>query len=103
MNILAMDLGQNTSATCVLSLQTGEVKSGTLETRPLAIAELLGKLRPDRLVIEVCPLAGWIVDLAGALHLKVQVADVTGQAGQYKKVKRRTDRDEALKLARLAA
>ena len=61
----------------------------------------LGPQRPYS--IEICPLAGWMVDLADTLGLAVQVADVTDAAWQYKKVKRKTDRDDALKLARLSA
>lgn len=103
MIILAMDLGQSKSASCVLSVKTGQVKFGTLATTPTAVHRLLERVRPDRLVIEICPLAGWIVDLARSVELEVQVADVTGEAWQYRKVKRKTDRDDALKLARLSA
>ena len=103
MIILAMDLGQDKSATCLLSLETGKVKFGTMQSTPAAVHELLEELRPDRLVIEICPLAGWIVDLARELGIEVEVADTSAEAWQYKKLKRKTDRDDALKLARLSA
>lgn len=103
MTILAMDLGQNKSASCVLCVETGQMKFGTLKTTPTAVQALLESVRPGRLVIEICPLAGWIVDLARALAIDVEVADVTGEAWQYRKLKRKTDRDDALKLARLSA
>jgi transposase len=103
MIILAMDLGQDKSVSCVLSTETGQVKFGTLKTTPTAVHGLLGKVRPDRLVIEICPLAGWVVDLARESGIDVQVADTSGEAWQYKKLKRKTDRDDALKLARLSA
>ena len=69
---------------------------GTLKTTPTAVRALLESVRPDRLVIEICPLAGWVVDLARSLEFEVQVADVTGEAWQYQKVKRKTDRDDDL-------
>ena len=102
MIILAMDLGQNKSANCVLTVETGQVVFDTVPTTPTAVHALLERVRPDRLVIETCPLAGWVVDLARGLELEVQVADVTGEAWQYRKVNRKTDRDDALKLARLS-
>ena len=103
MVILALDLGQNKSASCVLCVETGEVRFGTAKTVPLVVRALLQDVRPDRLVIEACPLAGWLVDLARELGIDVEVADVTGEAWQYRKLKRKTDRDDALKLARLSA
>lgn len=103
MIILAIDLGQDKSASCVLCVQTGEVRFGTVKTTPVAVQRLLKGVRPDRLVIEICPLAGWIVDLARQLEIEVEVADATAEAWQYKKLKRKTDRDDALKLARLSA
>ena len=38
-----------------------------------------------------------------SLGFEVQVANTNGQAWQWKNVKRKTDRDNALKLARLSA
>lgn len=60
-------------------------------------------MRPDRVVIEIWPLAGWIHDLVGELDIPIQVADPTQDAWKWRNVKRKTDEDEALKLARLSA
>src|SRR3954464_12907880 len=57
----------------------------------------------DRVVIEACSPAGWVHDLCGELGLRCDVANTNGAAWQWRHVKRKTDRDDALKLARLAA
>src|SRR6516165_5609050 len=54
-------------------------------------------------VIEACSPAGSIRDTCSELGLRCLVANTTGAAWQWKNVKRKTDRDDALKLARLAA
>jgi transposase len=54
-------------------------------------------------VIEICPLAALVHDLAVELGIAVQVADTTQDAWCWKNVKRKTDHDDALKLARLSA
>jgi transposase len=54
-------------------------------------------------VVEACSACGWICDLAESLGIEVRVANTHGEAWKWKKVKRKTDRDDALKLAKLAA
>jgi transposase len=54
-------------------------------------------------VIEICPLAGWIHDLVCERNIPIEVADPTQDAWKWKNVKRKTDEDDALKLARLSA
>jgi transposase len=54
-------------------------------------------------VIEACSPAGWVHDLCEVLHLVCDVANTAGEAWKWKNVKRKTDRDDALKLARLSA
>jgi transposase len=54
-------------------------------------------------VIEACMLSGWVVDLCRTLQIEVIVANVAENAWKWKQVKRKTDRDDALKLAKLAA
>jgi hypothetical protein len=69
--ILALDLGKFKSVACVLEAEAeAERGSGgghrfeTIATSPSAVAELLAEVRPDRLVIEACSIAGWVCDLA---------------------------------------
>jgi hypothetical protein len=75
----------------------------TIATNPPAVHDLLIDARPSRLVIEACSVCGWISDLAESLAIEVVVANTLGEAWKWKKVKRKTDRDDALKLAKLAA
>jgi transposase len=55
------------------------------------------------MVIEVGSQAGWIVDMAEALDIEIQVANPNHEGWRWKRRKRKTDRDDALMLARLSA
>jgi len=103
MNILALDLGKFKSVACIYAGGGAEPAFRTIPTSPHAIHDLLVKHEPDRLVIEVCNLAGWVHDLAVALDIDVQVANPNTEGWRWKHVKRKTDRDDALKLAKLSA
>ncbi len=54
-------------------------------------------------MIEVCPSAGWITDLAARLQIELQVANPSHEGWRWRSVKKKTDRVDALKLARLSA
>ena len=43
--------------------------------------------RPDRVVIEIGPPAGWVHDLVEALGVQVQVANPNHDAWRWRKVK----------------
>jgi len=103
MNILAIDLGKFKSVACVYDTATGEHVFATLATRPQAIHDLVVAQAPGRVVIEVGAAAGWIRDLCQALEVPIQVANPSHDAWRWKNVKRKTDKDDALKLARLSA
>jgi len=103
MDILAIDLGKFKSVGCVLDTATGRARYRTISTTPTAVHDLLVATEPDRLVIEVCTTAGWIRDLAESLGIDVQVANPNTEGWRWNRVKRKTDRDDALKLARLSA
>ena len=47
--------------------------------------------------------AGWVHDACTAAGYKVLVCNANQEAWKWKNVKRKTDRDDALKLAKLAA
>jgi transposase len=103
MMIWAMDLGSSQSAICTLDTTTGKVRHGSCRTQAARIRALLQRQRPDLVVVEISPLAALVHDLAVDLGLAIQVADTTQDAWRWWNVKRKTDRDDALKLARLAA
>ena len=103
MRILAIDLGKCKSVACKYTAATGEHTFETFQTRPQMLHDLLVAVRPERVVIEVCSAAGWVGDLVRALEIELQVANTNHEAWRWKNVKRKTDRDDALKLAQLSA
>ena len=101
--ILALDLGKFKSVACRYDPATGAHAFETIATNPSAVHDLLIDANPALLVIEACGVCGWIADLAESLSIEVRVANVLGEAWKWRRVKRKTDRDDALKLAKLAA
>ena len=53
-------------------------------------------------MFETCDTAGWVHDLCAALGTAVTCVHANGEPWQWRRVKRKTDRDDALKLAKLA-
>ena len=103
MLILALDLGLSKSAVCVMDSETNTVKHGTCRTRARELTKLFERETPELIVVEISPLAAMVHDLAVRLGIQILVADTTQDAWRWRNVKRKTDRDDALKLARLAA
>ena len=101
MSILAMDLGQSKSV-FVFRNEQGEERFGTFNTQSDSLRKVLARHRPTLVVLEVGPLAAMVHDLAVELGLGVIVADTSQDAWSWRNVKRKTDRDDALKLLRLA-
>jgi len=100
--ILALDLGKFKSVACVYEPVSGTHRFQTIATSPSAVHDLLVEAAPQRLVIEACSIAGWVADIARTLSIDLQVANVTAEAWKWQRVKRKTDRDDALKLAKLS-
>lgn len=105
MNILAIDLGKFQSQACFFNSEDASHRFERVATSPASLHDLfLAANGVDRLVIEVCHLAGWVVDLAKAMGIAdVQVANANHEAWRWKNVKNKSDRQDALKLARLSA
>lgn len=103
MCILAIDLGKSNSVACVYELADGTHRFRTVPTQPSTISGLIDEEQPERVVIEICLQAGWVGDLVRARGIALQVANTNEEAWSWRKVKRKTDRDDALKLARMSA
>jgi transposase len=103
MKILALDLGKSKSVACVYEAETSEHRFETIRTTATEIDDLMDREDPQRVVIEVCTAAGWVADLVRAREIELEVANPTHDAWRWKNVKRKTDRDDALKLAQLSA
>ncbi len=101
--ILAIDLGKFKSVACDFDSGTDDHGFLKLPTRPQDFHDLIVERSPDRVVIEVGSQAGWIQDMCQALEVPIQIANPIHDAWRWKSIKRKTDRDDALKLARLSA
>jgi transposase len=102
MKILSLDLGKFKTVWLVyLTGGPGEQRYGKIATSPKEIHDLLAQHQPDRLVLESGPAAGWVCDLAAALELPTQVANTNDERWRWNRVKKKTDRTDALKLAQL--
>lgn len=104
MRILAIDIGKNKSVACDYdTVATANQGFETIRTTPQEVHDLIVKRGPDRVVIEICGVSGWFVDLCKGLGIEIQVANPTHDAWRWKNVKTKTDRTDALKLAQLSA
>lgn len=103
MKILALDLGKFQSVACLYESSTGEHSFTSVSTNPSDIHDLLTTHQPQCVVIEIGSAAGWIHDLAVTMEIPIQVANPNHEGWRWKNVKRKTDKDDALKLARLSA
>ncbi len=101
--ILAIDLGKFKSVTCLLETDSNETEFWTMSTDRHYLLTVLKKYEPDLVVLEACGLSGWVHDVCTAAGYKVLVCNPAQEAWKWRNVKRKTDRDDALKLAKLAA
>jgi transposase len=101
--ILAIDLGRYKSVLCWYDPDTRAAEFSTVSTTPEDIKRAIVRSPVSIVVFEACTQAGWVHDLCEATGLPTMVASTAGEAWQWKRVKRKTDRDDALKIARMAA
>jgi transposase len=108
--VLAIDLGKFNSVLCDYESLAHRLSFESVQTVPQAMHDLLlRRVRSDAdrsstlVVFETCDCSGWVYDIAVALGLAVAVANPADEAWKWKRVKRKTDRDDALKMARMAA
>lgn len=101
--ILAVDLGKYKSVACLYQASSGEVEFVTFDTTRQELTQRLTKFRPDVVVFEACALSGWVHDLCVELWIPCRVANTASEAWKFKHSKRKTDRDDALRLAQLQA
>lgn len=101
--ILAIDLGKYKSVACNYHANSGEVAFTTVNSTRVELHKLLTKRTPDVVVIEACAVSGWVYDLCSELGLRCRVANTASEAWKFKHAKRKTDHDDALRLAQLEA
>jgi transposase len=98
--ILAIDLGKYKSVACVHDA-TGEIRFTTFDTTRAELHRLISQEQPGVVIIEACLLAGWVHDLCGELGVCCLVANTASEAWKFKHLKRKADKDDALRLAQL--
>lgn len=101
--ILAIDLGKYKSVACVYHRGTAQAAFDTFTTSSAELLRLIQRHRPTLVVIEACALAGWVHDLCSERGLPCKVANTASEAWKFKHTKRKTDKDDALRLAQLEA
>src|ERR1043166_7270519 len=102
--ILALDLGKFKTVACAYDpAHPGATRFRTVSTAVEMFERLLREEQPQLVVFETCTIAGWVGDLCQRLGVKCLIANPNNEAWRWRNVKRKTDRDDARKLARLAA
>ena len=103
MNIIAMDLGKFNSMFCFYDSETQDCSTAKAPTDRKYFHSVLKSKQPDLVVCEACGSSDWVKDLCEELELEIIVCSTHEDAWLFKNVKRKTDKDDAIKLARLAA
>jgi transposase len=73
----------------------------SLTTGREELVRLLERHRPAVVLLEACLLAGWVHDLCVAKGVRCLVANTASEAWKFKHTKRKTDKDDARRLAEL--
>lgn len=102
MVILAIDLAKAKSLFCWYQTSDSTHKLRTVASTPAAFHDALVEMAVERVVIEVCDMAGWIQDLCQSLGLELQIANANTQGWRWRNVKVKTDKTDVLKLASLS-
>ena len=105
--ILALDLGKFKTVCCVMDVAMRTHAFETIDMSPANVHDLVtrhvGSYPAATLVVfETCDTAGWVHDVCTALGTSIIVVNANDERWRWRRVKRKTDRDDALKLARLA-
>jgi len=97
---VGVDLGDQWSHYCILGLQGETLSEGKLQTREAEVAEFFQALPPARVVMEVGTHSPWMQEIIAGEGHEVLVANPRLMEGS-KRRKRKSDRIDAHKLARL--
>jgi len=97
---VGVDLGDQWSHYCILGLQGETLSEGQLQTREAEVAEFFQALSPARVVMEVGTHSAWVQEIIAGEGHEVVVANPRLMEGS-KRRKRKNDRIDAKKLARL--
>jgi transposase len=101
--ILAIDLGRYKSVAGAYDPATRAAAFRTLDTGRADFDRLVRPHPSALAVVEAGANAGWAADLARGHGLAVKVANTSGEAWRFTHRKRKTDRDDARRLAESGA
>ena len=96
--ILAIDLGKYKSVACIYR-SAQDQQFTTITTTKTELTRLVARHQANIVLIEACLLCGWVRDLCLELGVTCLVANTTSEAWKFKHLKRKTDRDDAKRLA----
>jgi transposase len=97
---VGVDLGDQWSHYCILGLEGETLAEGQLRTTPADVAEFFEALNAARVVVEVGTHSAWVQEVICSYGHEVVVANPRLMEGS-KRRKRKSDRIDANKLARL--
>jgi len=97
---VGVDLGDRWSHFCILGLHGETLSEGQLQTREAEVAEFFQAIPPARVVMEVGTHSPWMQEIVAGEGHEVVVANPRLMEGS-KRRKRKNDRIDAKKLARL--
>lgn len=100
--ILSMDLGKFNTVCCLYDTENRKYRFETIATKRSHLDHLLDTHPADLIVMEACGPSGWISDVCKQRGLHTIVCSTNDDAWSWKNTKRKTDRDDALKLAKMA-
>lgn len=101
--ILAVDLGKYKSVACAYDRASAQGRFDRIATTQRELEQLIVRHRPSVVIIEACTLAGWVHDFCAERGIPCKVANTASEAWKFKHAKRKTDKDDALRLAQLEA
>jgi transposase len=99
---LAIDLGKFNSMCCFFDPDSQEKRFQVVPTDRDYLRSYLSAQAVDLVVFEACGPSGWLHDLCQELGFRTLVCSTNEEAWQWKNVKRKTDKDDAFKLAQMA-
>ncbi len=100
--IMSIDLGKFKSVSCFYQIGKNP-EYQTFKTTPQALHDLVTETEADCVVFEACGIIGWISDLFDDLNINYQVANTNSPEWKGKRLKKKTDRKDALWLAQRTA
>jgi transposase len=103
MKILAIDMGWFNSVSCFLDTGLRKASYRRMKTSSEVFRTLILEKAPDCVVIEAGPMAGWVRDLCDGMKMRLIVLNTNDERWCWRNVKKKTDRKDALKLAKIVA